>query len=163
MALLHRAAAAHAAASGQPLHPAPAAASPGSATLKPASATADAPHSTHSAYSGSTTDTRMPQRFLGVAGVYDICKHYAYESDRGVQELSTMKRAIGGLGMAAAVSPSVIIAAALQRGRRQAAAAANAAAAGGGEVDEDDESVMTRFYDEFPLAGEAIAHRIGER
>lgn len=32
--------------------------------------------------------------FAGMAGVYDIAKHYEYEAGRGVQELSTMKRAV---------------------------------------------------------------------
>ena len=28
---------------------------------------------------------RMPHRFIGMAGVYDISKHFTYESLRGVQ------------------------------------------------------------------------------
>jgi hypothetical protein len=82
-----------------------------------------------------------------------------------------MKRAIGGLGMAAAASPSVILGAALARARHRgstgaacgsgsglgASAAANSGGGGGAGEDE----VFSRFYQEFPLAGEAIAHRIG--
>lgn len=30
-------------------------------------------------------------RFAGVAGVYDLAKHYDFESNRQVQELSTME------------------------------------------------------------------------
>lgn len=32
----------------------------------------------------------------GMAGVYDLTKHFSYEAQRSVQELSTMKRAAGG-------------------------------------------------------------------
>jgi hypothetical protein len=48
----------------------------------------------------SDEDVRMPARLVLMAGVYDIAKHYAYETDRGVHELSTMKRAVGGGGFA---------------------------------------------------------------
>ena len=135
-----------------------------------------------SAATASPPDVRMPRRFVGVAGVYDIARHYEYEFGRGVHELSTMKRAVGGLARAAAVSPSVVLGAALERARRgEAAAAAEAAAidaaavsrlrsgrkrrgraagagASGGDPYDD---LALRFYEEFPLAGEAVAHRIG--
>jgi hypothetical protein len=87
--------------------------------------------------------------------------------------------------MAASVSPSVILGAALQRAGAAAAAAAAASAApgapsprstptaagkdrggggggsGGSGGGADPDAALARFYDEFPLAGEAIAHRIG--
>eukprot|EP00877_Chromochloris_zofingiensis_P002628 jgi/Chrzof1/12366/Cz06g31300.t1 len=59
------------------------------------------------------SDPRMPAMFVGITGVYDIAKHYVYESERGVQELSTMKRAMGGYRRFASMSPSVILGAAL--------------------------------------------------
>ena len=45
----------------------------------------------------------------GIAGVYDIGVHYDYEDGRGVAELSTMKRAMGGRKGFAAQSPVVIL------------------------------------------------------
>ena len=41
----------------------------------------------------------------GMAGVYDISKHYEYEKSRGVACLSTMERAIGGQENFEAQSP----------------------------------------------------------
>lgn len=37
------------------------------------------------------SDPRMPAMFVGITGVYDIAKHYVYESERGVQ-VSANKR-----------------------------------------------------------------------
>lgn len=37
------------------------------------------------ATSATAPDARMPKRFIGMAGVYDIAKHFDYESLRGVQ------------------------------------------------------------------------------
>lgn len=45
----------------------------------------------------------------GIAGVYDIETHYQYEYGRGVAELSTMKRAIGGRHKFQSQSPSLIL------------------------------------------------------
>jgi hypothetical protein len=67
---------------------------------------------------------QMPQQFVGVTGVYDIAKHYAYEKDRGVHSLSTMLPAMGGFQQFAANSPSVVLAAALQQLDTQSAAPA---------------------------------------
>jgi len=33
----------------------------------------------------ASPDVRMPKRFVGMAGVYDIAKHFEYESLRGVE------------------------------------------------------------------------------
>lgn len=49
-----------------------------------------------------------------MAGVYDLTKHSAYETQRSVQELSTMGRAAGGVARFPSVSPAVIVARALQ-------------------------------------------------
>ena len=45
----------------------------------------------------------------GIAGVYDIETHYQYEYGRGVAELSTMKRAIGGRHKFQSQSPALIL------------------------------------------------------
>lgn len=45
----------------------------------------------------------------GIAGVYDIETHYQYEYGRGVAELSTMKRAMGGRHMFPTQSPALIL------------------------------------------------------
>jgi hypothetical protein len=59
-----------------------------------------------------------------MAGVYDLTKHFSYETQRSVQELSTMKRAAGGKAGFPSVSPAVIVARALRE----------AAPAGGGGI-----------------------------
>ena len=51
----------------------------------------------------------------GIAGVYDIETHYQYEFGRGVAELSTMKRAIGGRPKFQSQSPALILNAACGR------------------------------------------------
>ena len=53
--------------------------------------------------------TVMPDRFIGMAGVYDLAQHYEYERSRGVHELSTMKRAAGGAALFDMLSPAVIL------------------------------------------------------
>jgi prenylcysteine alpha-carboxyl methylesterase len=90
------------------------------------------------------SDGRMPRRFVSMAGVFDIAKHYEYEQGRGVHELSTMARAVGGPDAFAAQSPTVIL--------RSACGAPT-------RVDATDQ--RQPFYSSFPLKGEAIAHRIG--
>lgn len=45
----------------------------------------------------------------GIAGVYDIETHYQYEYGRGVAELSTMKRAMGGHHKFQSQSPALIL------------------------------------------------------
>ena len=44
-----------------------------------------------------------------MAGVYDIETHYQYEYGRGVAELSTMKRAMGGRHKFPSQSPALIL------------------------------------------------------
>ena len=51
----------------------------------------------------------------GIAGVYDIETHYQYELGRGVAELSTMKRAMGGRHKFQSQSPALILNAACGR------------------------------------------------
>ncbi|KAK9835853.1 hypothetical protein WJX74_009357 [Apatococcus lobatus] len=58
----------------------------------------------------ATSDARLPSQLIGMCGVYDIARHYAYEEGRGVASLSTMKRAVGGAAGFAAASPAVILA-----------------------------------------------------
>ncbi|DBA89826.1 TPA: hypothetical protein ACH3X2_004693 [Trebouxia sp. C0005] len=58
---------------------------------------------------------RMPARFIGIAAVYDIETHYQYEFGRGVAELSTMKRAMGGRHKFRSQSPALILNAACGR------------------------------------------------
>jgi len=41
-------------------------------------------------------DARMPRKFIGIAGVYDVGYHYDYEDSRGVAIVSTMARAMNG-------------------------------------------------------------------
>jgi len=41
-------------------------------------------------------DVRMPSKFVGLAGVYDVGYHYSYEDSRGVAIVSTMGRAMNG-------------------------------------------------------------------
>jgi acetyl esterase/lipase len=41
-------------------------------------------------------DVRMPNKFIGLAGVYDVGYHYTYEDSRGVAIVSTMGRAMNG-------------------------------------------------------------------
>eukprot|EP00884_Botryococcus_braunii_P002343 jgi/Botrbrau1/12109/Bobra.0186s0030.1 len=60
----------------------------------------------------SPLDSRMPSKFVGVAGVYDLAKHYEHEANRGVQHISTLQRAAGGPGNFAHLSPAVIVASA---------------------------------------------------
>lgn len=52
----------------------------------------------------------LPVRFVGMCGVYNIAKHYAFEQLRGVANISTMARACGGAANFDAVSPAVILA-----------------------------------------------------
>lgn len=63
----------------------------------------------------------------GMAGVYNIAKHYEYEAGRGVQYLSTMERAIGGLHSFASQSPAVVLASAAQSSRKESAQAQQSA------------------------------------
>lgn len=139
---------------------------------------------------GSMADDRMPARFIGtmehdgvvclttriaagMAGVYDIAKHYAYETGRGVQELSTMKRAVrgrwwpalcflpcmytvhqvGGYQRFAAQSPAVLLARALRAAKTDPGRTTRALQAA--------QERPSNYYEQFALRGEAIGHRIG--
>jgi len=51
-------------------------------------------------------DSRMPRKFVGIAGVYDIGYHYKYEDSRGVAIVSTMARAMNGAENFDACSPA---------------------------------------------------------
>ena len=62
-----------------------------------------------------TTLRRGSVYHSGAAGVYDIAMHYQYEDGRGVAELSTMKRAMGGFQRFASQSPAIILNAASGR------------------------------------------------
>eukprot|EP00890_Picochlorum_soloecismus_P006591 jgi/Picsp_1/757/NSC_04246-R1_protein len=52
---------------------------------------------------------KMPRQFVGMAGVYNIARHFEYERQRGVEHLSTMERAVGGKGNFFINSPSAIL------------------------------------------------------
>jgi hypothetical protein len=99
----------------------------------------------------------FPRQFVAITGVYDIAKHYSYEKERGVHELSTMKRAMGGFEGFAAMSPAVILGAALQQQQQQQQDEAMQQQQQG----EQQEPPVCAFYSSFQLAGESIAHRIG--
>ena len=60
-------------------------------------------------HDGKTQCHCMCCHFAGIAGVYDIETHYKYEYGRGVAELSTMKRAMGGRNKFASQSPALIL------------------------------------------------------
>jgi hypothetical protein len=98
----------------------------------------------------------FPRQFVAITGVYDIAKHYSYEKNRGVHELSTMKRAMGGFEGFAAMSPAVILGAALQQQQQQEPSLLKQQ-----QQQDDQEPPACGFYSSFQLAGESIAHRIG--
>lgn len=52
---------------------------------------------------------RYCQCGLGLAGVYDIAAHYKHESQRGVEDVSTMARAMYGPKRFDRFSPTVVI------------------------------------------------------
>jgi acetyl esterase/lipase len=49
---------------------------------------------------------------IGLAGVYDVARHYAYETQRGVNSISTMEAAMGGQSAFATHSPTLALRAA---------------------------------------------------
>ncbi len=59
----------------------------------------------------SITPPPLPQlhAFVGVAGVYDVEEHFRYETQRGVQNLSTMEAAMGGQDAFARHSPCLAL------------------------------------------------------
>lgn len=61
---------------------------------------------------------RMPDCFVGIAGVYDIAQHFEYEKSRNVHHLSTMKRAMGGEDMFPLHSPTVVLKRSLSTSRK---------------------------------------------
>lgn len=66
-----------------------------------------------------------PLAFIGMSSIYDVARHFEFESLRGVAGISTMGRACGGVVNFDAVSPAVVL--------RRAATAADAGACGGGK------------------------------
>jgi acetyl esterase/lipase len=105
-------------------------------------------------------DARMPALFVGAAGMYDAAKHFHFERLRGVHELSTLKRAMGGCERFAAMSPAAILGLA-------ATTAARADRASSSSRVFTDPLDATQYYDPahpgtpWLLAGEAVAHRFG--
>jgi prenylcysteine alpha-carboxyl methylesterase len=103
-------------------------------------------------------DGRMPRRLFGMAGVYDIAKHYEYEQSRDVHTLSTMERACGGPSGFAANSPSVILKRCLEQNRETS---------NGGIVleseliDSSNDSNRRDNSAAYKLHGELIAQRMG--
>jgi acetyl esterase/lipase len=55
------------------------------------------------------TSALVPDCFVGMAGVYDIARHFEYEKSRKVHHLSTMERAIGGTTNFADNSPALLL------------------------------------------------------
>ena len=55
------------------------------------------------------SNRKMPRQFVGMAGVYNIERHFEYECQRGVEHLSTMERAVGGRDNFFINSPSAIL------------------------------------------------------
>jgi len=99
---------------------------------------------------GVSGKDRMPDRFVGMAGVYHIGRHFEYEMSRGVHALSTMERAVGGQDKFSVNSPTVILRAnALQKGRTKYKESDFAVA------NFDDVSACTL------LNGDVIPHRAG--
>jgi hypothetical protein len=99
----------------------------------------------------------MPMQFIAVCGVYDIAQHYVYEEGRGVHELSTMKRAMGGFEGFAAMSPAVILRQALHLAAGQEADGGSSRPAGDGSRAASSRTGTASDG----LSGEAISHRIG--
>eukprot|EP00210_Caulerpa_lentillifera_P003857 g3684.t1 len=52
---------------------------------------------------------KMPDQVICISGVYDIAQHYQFEKDRGVHEISMMKRAMGGIQNFKSLSPTCIL------------------------------------------------------
>lgn len=48
-------------------------------------------------------------RFVGIGGPYHIADHYVHESSRGVENLSAMKPAMGGIPNFAHHSPTALL------------------------------------------------------
>lgn len=112
----------------------------------------------------------MPKQFVAITGVYDIAKHYAYEEQRGVHELSTMKRAMGGFEGFAAMSPAVILGAALQpqyvSDKQQPHVhvqqeAEHHSSSNVQQQQQRQELTAVNINNSFQLSGESIARRIG--
>ncbi|MEW5313171.1 MAG: hypothetical protein WDW38_004760 [Sanguina aurantia] len=133
-------------------------------------------------------DGRLPWVFIGMAGVYDISKHFEFERMRGVEGISMMKRAMGGFGGFDAMSPSVQLAQAWAdsvrplslslQGTAAAATSPSPAASpfraagsspprqrahdggdGGGAGSPQPAADHPRFFTSFPLLGDAIPAR----
>lgn len=156
MALLHRAAAAHAAAcvcAGQ--RP------PGNDT-SPHPGTASSSSSSSSPSPLQLSDPRMPQQFVAITGVYDIASHYEYERQRGVHELSTMKRAMGGEGGFADMSPAVILRDALYTHQQQQHRPQQQQQQDAGHGDPHTIAGVAPVQTPRGLAGEVVAARVGE-
>jgi len=103
--------------------------------------------------SDGRNDSRMPWQFVGMAGVYNIAAHFEYEAARGVHELSTMARAVGGPEGFDGNSPTVIVKAALEReGRAGSSRGRNASPA---------RQPRTPVNLQTPMYGDALAARIG--
>jgi hypothetical protein len=161
MALLHRAAAAHAAAcvcAGQ--RP------PGSdAACKPGTSSSSSSSSSRSHGPLQLSDPRMPLQFVAITGVYDIAAHYEYERQRGVHELSTMKRAMGGKGGFADMSPAVILRDSLythQHQQQQHHHQQQQKQPEAGPGSRHTEGAARPVQSQRSLAGEVVAARVGE-
>lgn len=95
---------------------------------------------------GRRGDARMPACLVAACGVFDIAKHYEYELLRHVAELSTMRRAIGGFGAFADMSPSLVLQRALSRSQQRR---------------KPGDPASGSFYRAFRFAGEAVTVKAG--
>lgn len=110
---------------------------------------------------------RHPAMFVGMAGVYDIPKHYELERARGVNKVSTMGRAMGGPAHFLRMSPTYILQTAQHHNSRRQQAVPGpkvmfSGGAGGGQgrsCGPGKQSVA--YYKQFELVGEAIPRRCG--
>lgn len=57
----------------------------------------------------ASVTNKLVDAFIGLSGVYDIHKHYLYESSRGVHEISPMKPAAGGIDCFHLYSPTQLV------------------------------------------------------
>jgi acetyl esterase/lipase len=80
-----------------------------------------------------TADARMPARAVLAAGVYDVQAHYEYEEAREVHMLSTMERALSGWAALRPRSPLAIVHATMRKSdARCASAGGDDSGSGGG-------------------------------
>ncbi|GAX73065.1 hypothetical protein CEUSTIGMA_g518.t1 [Chlamydomonas eustigma] len=109
----------------------------------------------------NVTDGRMPSLVVGMAGVYDVAKHYEFERARDVHEISMMKRAMDGFGGFAAMSPTTILRAARAAVVSISASSEDIASLSQPHGVESSLNKEPAYFKTFELFGQAIPHRAG--